>query len=424
MVGPAILMVGAPVTAILVWHTHVALDGSLTALAYELGERGIPRGIISIWRPVFFGSGPAWTMIAIFAAIQLLLLRILPGTSFHGPSTRAGDRPVPRAHGVGAFAITIGLFVAGAYGLRLFSPAIVYEHFGAIIGALNLSGLALCLGLYLKGRFAPSTRDVARTGNPLLDYFWGTERSPTVAGVNIKMFTNCRFALMAWPIIVLSFAAAQHARHGLADSMVVAVGLQLVYVAKFFWWEPGYLRSLDIVHYRAGFFICWGCVVWVPAIYTASTLYLVDHPHRLGTPLAAAIFALGVLAIVTTYLADAQRQRVRATGGRCSVWGKPPALIRARYTTERGEPAESVLLVSGFWGVARHFHYVPELVAAFFWTLPVLFHHALPWLYVPFLAALLVKRALADDMRCAAKYGAAWREYRQRVPYQIVPGLF
>jgi 7-dehydrocholesterol reductase len=417
-------MLGAPVTAVLVWHAHVALGGSLTALAQELSERGIVRTITAIWRPVVFGSVPAWTMIAVFVATQALLLRVLPGASFHGPTTPTGEVPVYRANGVTAFAVTIALFLGGAYGLRFFSPTIVYDHFGAILGALNLSGLALCLGLYLKGRVAPSARDVALTGNPIVDYFWGTERYPMVAGVNVKMFTNCRFALMAWPLIVLSFAAAQHARHGLSDSMVVAVGLQLVYVTKFFWWEPGYLRSLDIMHYRAGFFICWGCVVWVPAIYTASTLYLVDHPHQLGTPLAAAIFALGVLAIVVNYLADAQRQRVRATDGRCSVWGKPPSLIRARWTTERGEPAESVLLVSGFWGLARHFHYVPELVAAFCWTLPVLFHHALPWLYVPFLAALLVRRAVADDTRCAAKYGAAWREYRRRVPYQIVPGLF
>ena len=60
----------------------------------------------------------------------------------------------------------------------------------------------------------------------------------------------------------------------------------------------------------------------------------------------------------------------------------------------------------------------------FLWTLPVLFDHALPWLYVPFLAALLVRRAVADDTRCEAKYGAAWQEYRERVPYQIVPGIF
>jgi protein-S-isoprenylcysteine O-methyltransferase Ste14 len=57
-------------------------------------------------------------------------------------------------------------------------------------------------------------------------------------------------------------------------------------------------------------------------------------------------------------------------------------------------------------------------------ALPVRFVHALPWFYLAFLAAVLVERALGDDARCAAKYGAAWSEYRQRVPYRIVPGLF
>lgn len=27
------------------------------------------------------------------------------------------------------------------------------------------------------------------------------------------------------------------------------------------------------------------------------------------------------------------------------------------------------------WGLSRHFHYVPEILAAFFWTLPALFNH-------------------------------------------------
>ncbi|MBC7172137.1 MAG: hypothetical protein H5U40_06920 [Polyangiaceae bacterium] len=85
---------------------------------------------------------------------------------------------------------------------------------------------------------------------------------------------------------------------------------------------------------------------------------------------------------------------------------------------------ENVLLVSGFWGIARHFHYVPEVLSAVFWTLPVLFEHALPWFYVVYIAMLLVHRALRDDARCATKYGEAWDEYRRRVPYRIVPGVF
>ena len=59
------------------------------------------------------------------------------------------------------------------------------------------------------------------------------------------------------------------------------------------------------------------------------------HPHHLGTPLAAGIFVLGVLAVLVNYLADEQRQRVRATAGKTTVWGKPPKLMICLLYTSR-----------------------------------------------------------------------------------------
>jgi 7-dehydrocholesterol reductase len=420
---PAALIAICPPTAILVWYTHTALGGSLVALGRLVAHDGAATAIGKIFGPVFFGSKTAWSVIAVFAATQLLLMRALPGKPFYGPLTPKGNVPVYKANGPLAFAVTVALFVCASFGLHLFSPTIVYDHFGEIIGALNIFSLAFCLFLYGKGRFRPSTSDAGLSGNFIFDYYWGTELYPTIAGWNVKMFTNCRFGMMAWPIILLSFAAKQHAVHGLSDSMIVAVGLQLIYVAKFFWWETGYLRSLDIMHDRAGFYICWGCLVWVPAIYTSGTLYLVDHPNHLGWPIAALIFAAGVASIFVNYWADLQRQRVRATNGQCTVWGRPPVLIRAHYRTEQGEAKENLLLASGFWGLARHFHYVPEVLAAFFWTLPALFSNLLPWFYVIFLSVLLTDRAFRDDNRCAAKYGADWDAYRRLVPYKIIPGV-
>jgi len=34
----------------------------------------------------------------------------------------------------------------------------------------------------------------------------------------------------------------------------------------------------------AGFYIVWGCLVWVPSVYTSPALFLVNHPVDLGTP--------------------------------------------------------------------------------------------------------------------------------------------
>ena len=39
-----------------------------------------------------------------------------------------------------------------------------------------------------------------------------------------------------------------------------------------------------------------------------------------------------------------------------------------------------------------------------------------------FLTILLTDRAFRDDNRCAAKYGADWDTYREKVPYKIIPG--
>ncbi|MFS7992065.1 putative 7-dehydrocholesterol reductase [Helianthus anomalus] len=51
------------------------------------------------------------------------------------------------------------------------------------------------------------------------------------------------------------------------------------------------------------------------------------------------------------------------------------------------------------WGLSRHFHYVPEIMAAFFWTVPALFDNFLPYFYVVFLTILLFDRAKRDDGR-------------------------
>jgi 7-dehydrocholesterol reductase len=165
-------------------------------------------------------------------------------------------------------------------------------------------------------------------------------------------------------------------------------------------------------------------LAWLPGVYTAGTLYLVNNPVTLGWPLATALAVVGSAAIAANYLADRQRQEVRASGGTSTVWGRPPVLIRARSRGTDGRERESLLLASGYWGIARHFHYVPEILGALCWTLPALFASVLPYFYVIYLTILLWDRAIRDDKRCAAKYGAYWDEYRARVRWRVLPGVF
>lgn len=419
--GPIILLLICPAFAMMMWYANTALEGSLLRLWDMLAGQGLIATLSDIWWPHFFGSETAWLMILIFAVFELALMRILPGKFYQGPITPKGNRPNYKANGVAAFLTTIITFVVCSYYLQLFSPSIIYDNLGDIFGALNVLSVIVCALLYIKGRFYPSSSDSGLTNNFVFDYYWGTELYPVVLGWNIKKFITCRFGMMSWGLLLISYAAKQHELYGLSNSMLVAIALQFIYLTKFYVWETGYLASLDIMHDRAGFYICWGCMLWVPCVYTSPSMYLVLHPNDLSTWLATGIFVLGAASILMNYFADRQRQLVRATAGNCTIWGKKPTITVANYITETGEKKQNIILASGWWGIARHFHYVPEILGAFFWSVPALFLNFSPYFYVCFLTILLLDRAYRDDKRCEMKYGNDWQAYCNLVPYKIIP---
>jgi 7-dehydrocholesterol reductase len=423
-IGPLLLMLVTPPAAVLFWivceHLHGSLSELLTVAGWQTVVAHFPR---PTWKAV--------EILLLFAALQTVLLLVLPGKRFEGPLTPNGNRPVYKLNGIAAWIVTHALFFGCSYGLGLFNAGIAHEHLGPMLIVLDCFALVFCLGLYFKGRFAPSSKDRSVTGNFLWDYYWGVELQPTVGPINLKQLINCRISMMGWSILCCSFAARQGelsvlAGHGwhISNSILVSSAITVVYLFKFFWWESGYFQSLDIMHDRFGFYICWGVLAWVPAVYPLTQQYLVTHPHDWPLPIALGIFLLGIGAIYVNYAADAQRQRVRATQGQRTVWGKAPRLIHARYQTEDGVEHQSLLLVSGWWAVARHFHYVPEITLALAWSLPAGFNDFVPYFYVLFLTILLLDRATRDDKRCARKYGKYWDEYRAIVKWKVLPGIY
>lgn len=421
---PAFLVFVTPFFAMLVWHTNVELKGSFAALWSELSDKGFFEVINQVWFSRFLGTLAAWKIIGVFAGLQLLLMKIIPAKTYTGTITPMGNLPVYKDNGLASYIITFILFFVGSLVFKWFSPSIVYDNMGDILGALNFTALAFCVFLYFKGRYFPSTTDNSHTGNFLFDYYWGTELYPRIWGWDIKQFTNCRFGMTGWAIAVTSFVFAQKNIYGSADwSIIISAVLIVIYLFKFFIWESGYMRSMDIIVDRAGFYICWGCLVWVPAIYTSPVMFMVEHPVGLPGWLAALIFAAGLAAIFINYWADRQRQVVRATKGNTTIWGKTPVLIHADYLTEKGEPKQNILLASGFWGISSHFHYIPELAAAFLWSCATGFEYFMPFFYVVFLFFLLIHRAFRDEEKCSKKYGVHWKAYRQLVPYKIIPGI-
>lgn len=146
--------------------------------------------------------------------------------------------------------------------------------------------------------------------------------------------------------------------------------------------------------------------------------------NNYSTIINAAILLLGLLSIIGNYWVDYQRQLVRRTDGKCTIWGAPPKLIQAKYNDDNGVQQVSILLASGFWGLARHFNYFFEMLAALAFGLPALGSSLIPYLYFIFMVILLVHRSLRDEEKCLAKYNRYWNEYKEVTPYKIIPYIF
>ena len=426
-VSPILLIAFVPNLVIFIWFSVVHCDGSYwTMLTKLFSQRSIITGIVDMWRLVNTPSTPVISILTAYGIYALVMMRLLPGKMVKGPVTPKGNVPVYKDNGFVYYLLTLSLFWGLTYILRPYgySPSIIYDRFDEVLFALNAFSLVFCLFLYLKGLFAPSSTDSGSSGNIIFDYYWGTELYPRILGFDVKLFTNCRFGMMGWALLVCVHAVKSYELHGFVDSMFVSVALQLIYITKFFWWEAGYMSTIDIMVDRAGFYICWGCLVYIPGLYTSPTFYMVSQPVVLGLPLAGLFLITGALAIWVNYEADMQKQMVRGSNGNCLVWGRQPELIHARYCLENGQEKESLLLASGWWGMARHFHYVPEITLAMCWSLPALFYNILPYSYVIFLVILLVHRTFRDDEKCARKYGSFWQQYCKKVPHKMVPYLF
>lgn len=421
---PIFLMLSVPISTMSLWYICRYEHGNLTEfLSSELSWTDLMYEVLfNQWHGSLF---PIY-VIGGFLTWAIVLTLALPGESYNGPITDKGNTPVYTDNGMKFFGITLVSFFSIAILLELygFSVTVICDRYGEFLSVINVGALLFCLFLYVKGMWFPSSSDNGSSGNPVFDYYWGVELYPRIGGIDLKQLTNCRWGMMVWSLTVILFWLKSLKTYGFVDSHFVTMLLIELYLAKFFYWESGYMKTIDIVVDRAGFYICYGCLAFVPVFYTLPSIYLAYHPVYIGTPLANFILVVGLISLYLNYDADAQRVMVRKTNGKCLIWNKEPVIINAKYVLLDGTQSENILLASGYWGISRHFHYLPELALAFCWCTTAMFSGIVPYLYVIFLLVLLVHRSMRDDDKCFNKYGKYWLQYRAKVPYKIVPGVF
>ena len=354
---------------------------------------------------------PAPTFTAVVAyvswfAFQAVLQIVAPGTIHEGVPLSDGTRLKYKMNGWFSFWFTLGVVVAGVL-LGQISPTLWFDQLGPLLTTANIFAFVFSLFLYFQGK---------GTGNVIYDYFIGTALNPRIGSFDLKFFCEARPGLILWVLADLSFAAKQYQLHGhVTTPMILVNALQFLYIAEYYYFEEAILTTWDIKHENFGWMLCWGDLVWVPFIYSLQAFYLVSHTHELSALATIALVALNLTGYVIFRGTNLQKHKFRKNPAGL-VWGKPPEYIETRHGT--------LLLTSGWWGIARHLNYFGDLLMALAWCLPTGFEHPLPYFYLAYFIILLVHREWRDNAMCHNKYGADWEAYCRKVPWRIVPGIY
>ena len=118
-------------------------------------------------------------------AIELLLMRFVPGKEFRGMKTPMGNVPVYTANGVQTYLTSLVLLGLGTF-FGVFEAGKIYDLMGNCLSTMNIFALLFCLFLTIKGYYFPSSTDCGANGSIVLDFYWGTELYPRILGFDVK----------------------------------------------------------------------------------------------------------------------------------------------------------------------------------------------------------------------------------------------
>ena len=425
------------------------------------------------------GGGAAASFAASFAAValwfgsQAALHLLLPGP-------RIAGAPLPEGRGRLQYKLTgfknllVTLAVALTLGLkenpRTKEPwlALCYDYYVPLLTAAVTFSTLLSVALYaasFRGGENGGNGSKSKAPKPLLaahgdsgclvyDFFMGRELNPRFrfSDFDWKEFCELYPGLIGWVVLDLGCAAKQWALsskagsssggggflslllgaiskskstamatttssslfNNLSASLFMVCLFHAAYVADALWHERSILTTMDITTDGFGFMLAFGDLAWVPFTYSLQARYLVDFPNELSRLSILLISVLNIGGYAIFRGSNSQKDTFRRDP-------RDPSVSHLRTLETR---TGRKLLVSGWWGVARHINYFGDWLLGWSWCLPCGFQHAVPYFYVAYFAGLLLHRDRRDGKSCEAKYGADWERYCRIVRWRIVPFVY
>ncbi|KAF9156954.1 erg24, C-14 sterol reductase [Actinomortierella ambigua] len=324
--------------------------------------------------------------------------------------------------------LTTLLIIATLYVQGATAFVFLYDHFLGLITASLIWTYGVSLFVYVWS-FLPDQDGQEKilsiggnTGNKLYDFVLGRELNPRFttrpdSTFDIKYFIELRPGLIGWIIMNFGMACHQYITLGgrVTNSMILVLIFETFYVVDSLWNESAVLTTMDITTDGFGFMLANGLLTWVPMNYCIQARYLAIFP--IDMTLSHTLLVIGTQCIGYWIFrgANGQKDKFRRYGA------DAPQNKGLKYMeTASG----SKLLISGWWGTARHVNYFGDWLMALAWSLPCGFESPLPYFYPIYFAVLLLHRERRDEEKCRNKYGKDWDKYCAQVRWRIIPYVY
>lgn len=348
-------------------------------------------------------------------AFTTLLHLVLPGIKKQGIELPDKTRLTYKLNGMSCFVVTMLLVTHGVYTGWL-NLAWVHSNFLALLTAGVAFSYVMSLWLYV-GSFV-GKKMLAKggdTGNWVYDFFIGRELNPRIGGFDLKVFCELTPGLIGWLLLDLGFAHRQYQLTGtVSPAMGLVCAFQMLYVVDALWFEPAILTTMDVTTDGFGFMLAFGDLVWVPFTYSLQARYILEHPKALTTSFLVLILVIKAAGYAVFRGSNLQKNYFRNNPD-------DPRVKHLKYMpTQRG----TRLIISGWWGIARHINYFGDWLMAWAWCLPCGLDDVVPYFYVIYFGILLVHRDMRDNEACREKYGKDWDKYTALVPYRLIPYVY
>lgn len=412
----------------------------------------------------------SFAAVSLWFAFQAALHLLLPGPRIQGVELPEG-RGRLRYKLTGFKNLLFTLAAALTLGLRenpaMKEPwlALCYDYYVPLLTAAVAFSTLLSVALYaasFRGATAAKTNEKkppllaahGDTGCAVYDFFMGRELNPRFhfSDFDWKEFCELYPGLIGWVVLDLGCAAKQWSVRskmggsssgagGLLSfllnavslstkpaptssllssylpsaSMILVCAFHAAYVADALWHERAILTTMDITTDGFGFMLSFGDLAWVPFTYSLQARFLVDHAVELSWISIISILLLNAGAYAIFRGSNSQKDAFRRDP-------KDPSVAHLKTLETR---TGRKLLVSGWWGIARHVNYCGDWFLGWSWCLPCgLSHGIVPYFYVAYFAGLLLHRDRRDGKSCAAKYGKDWDRYCKIVRWRIIPFIY